>query len=346
MRCLFVPNFHVHRIPRDNPAISPPNKIVDRGRYWFFKHLPEWEVDVLDIPERGSALMNNKRLRLEVLQGIKTVLTGDEYDFILAHSYNSAFVLSAARVITRKQTPPLFVVDIGCLNGHRDVPLEIAIIRRALKSVDGIIYHSRINEQFYAKHFPRLKRKFVLLGTDIDFFRPAPRESPLDYALSIGAVYRDYRMLLDAWKTIDLPMRIVGPSTLDMRVPHNVEVMPRVSIVRLREMIRDARIVVLPVVEKRYSVGQTTLIQCMAMGKPIAVTHVPGIEDYISPNHNCLAVRPGDTNGFAEAVRRILTDVHLSDALAANAANDAARQFDEKQMALEIREFVEGTIKD
>lgn len=345
MKCLFLPNFRVYNIPEDNITVPSPNKLVKDSPYWFFRHMPGWSVDVLDNSGLLPASLTPLKDKIGVLQALKALLRVNEYDFILAHSYNSAFALSFIRAVLGLRTPPLFVIDVGCLNGHRDNPIEIRIIERALESVDGIIYHSRINEEFYSKHFQSLRREFVHFGTDLEFFRPLPRQPSLAFALSIGKRNRDYETLIKAWVDIDFPLRVVGPTSITTPAPSDVTVTKQVSILELRELIHDARIVVLPIADKRYSIGQMTLTQCMAMGKAIIVTDVPGIADYIQPGYNCIAVKPGDEGRIADSVRQLVNDDELRKRLSVNAQKTAQDQFGEQMMALRISQFVNASIR-
>ncbi len=347
MKCLFLPNFQVRRLHDDDNTVPPPNKLVEGKPYWFFKYAPDWQIEILDnahvIPS-GLSPLNGK---IEVIQGLKALLRSRDFDFILTHSYNSGFILSLMRSLTVLDSPPLFVIDIGSLNGGRQRRIEVLAIKQALKSVAGVIYHSSINEKFYERNFPLLRREFIHFGTDLQFFKPLPRNPTLDFALSIGRAHRDYPTLTKAWETVDFPLKIVGLSdSMDYRATRNVDIVPEVTILQLRELIHDAKLVVLPIADKNYSVGQMTLTQCMAMKKPIIVTNVPGVADYIVPNRNCLATDYGSAKDITLAVRDLLDNDHLSARMSAAAREDAVRFFDERDMALRIHDFIDSAMSD
>lgn len=342
MRVLFLPNFGVDEVAEDDPSIFPANKMVAGGRYWFFRHLKDIDVEIIDnsAPFPLNAIRNHTKI--ELYQPLKALVAQSRYDVLISHSYNSGFVLSFLRSLSRRKKPPHIVIDIGCLNGGRSSPLQIALLRFALRSVEGLVYHSSVNEEFYAKHFPRLKRAFVPYGTDFEYFKPLESVASEDYALSIGYAKRDYQTLIEAWRRVDFPLKIVGRTDVDTRGLRNVELVPHVSISRLIELIHNSRFVVLPIVEDPYSVGQMTFTQCMSMSKAVIVTDVAGVADYAQDGVNCLKVRSGDPEDIVEKVNRLLQDRETATAIARRARKDVMERFSEERMAKDIREFIIG----
>ena len=346
MKILFLPNFPVERLSEDDRAIKPPNKIVAGANYWFFKDFADVAVDVIDnwSPRPLAAL--GRFSRVELTQALRAIRIQRKYDVVLSHSYNSGFVFSMIRSLGLKSGPPHVVIDIGCLNGNRSSPIQIALIRRSLKSVNGLIYHSKVNEEFYSSHFPSLRREFIPFGVDTEFFKPMKDRPTGEYALSIGKIFRNYETLVRAWKHIDYPLRIVGPTRLNTEGLRRIEVIPETPIADLNRLIHNARFVILPIEGIRYSIGQMTTLQCMAMRKPIIVADVPGVRDYIRDGKNCIAVRDGSAEDIENAVKLLLGDDGFADRIAAEARADAVARFDEKTMASRIVSFVSEASQD
>lgn len=340
MRILFLPNFDVEPMSADNPSLLSANKFLGKDRYWFFRHLQGVEVEVLDnrAPFPLSAI--SRRLKIELFQPLKALGKRHSCDMIVSHSYNSGFVFSLMRSLFSERLPPHVVIDIGCLNGGRRGRLNMAVLRFALRSVSGLVYHSSVNESFYSECVPGMKRKLVPYGEDLDFFKPLERPSAGDYALSIGYHKRDYGTLVEAWKKIDFPLRIIGNPGVDTAGLSRIRPMAGMSILELRDQIHDSRFVVLPVEESPYSVGQMTFAQCMAMGKPIVVTDVPGLADYAVDGLNCLKVGPRMPGDIVEKVGRIINDSGLAKSLSSNARKYAVEQLSEARMARGIYEFL------
>jgi glycosyltransferase involved in cell wall biosynthesis len=340
VRVLFLPNFKVEGIAADDPSIFAANKIVAGDRYWFFRFLPGADVKVVDNSAPFLLRAISDRMKIELFQPFVAFLAQSQYDVLISHSYNSGLVLSLLRSLSRRKTPPHVVIDIGCLNGGRNKPLQLALIRFALRSVAGLVYHSSINEDFYGKHFPNVRRKFVPYGTDHAFFKPLESRPSDDYVLSIGYAKRDYRTLIEAWKDIDFPLKIVGTTAVDTAGLRNVELVPRVTISKLRDLIHNSRFVVLPILGDAYAVGQMTLSQCMSMGKTVVVADVPGISDYADDGVNCVKVRSGDANDYASKIKLLLGDPTTVGMLSANARRDVIERFSEEKMAKGIMDFI------
>ena len=339
MRVLFLPNFQVERLDKDDPSVPSPNKVLRGDVYWFFKHIPDMKVDVLDNRAPFPLGMISRKSKVEIFQALRALLIQGKYDLVISHSFNSGFVFSFLRRMLRLRHPPHIVVDVGCLNGGKEHRGQIALMSFALKSVAGLVYHSRVNKDFYDKHFPWIETAFVFFGVDPDSFSPPSIMPDGDYAISVGVTKRNYHTLIRAWEGIAFPLKIVGPDNMQVSRTRDVQVLPRVPIDQLIQMIIDARFVVLSLEEARYSVGQMTLIQSMALQKPIVVSGISGIKDYLTDGVTCVVCRPGDPEDLAEKVKLLLENRALAKMISNNARTDAISRFTEKAMAQSIGLF-------
>src|SRR5438046_2301243 len=66
-----------------------------------------------------------------------------------------------------------------------------------------------------------------------------------------------------------------------------------------------------------------SLIEAMALGKPIVASNVPGVTDMVSDGESALLVPPGDPHALAGALQRILSDESLARRLGAAAGQQA-----------------------
>lgn len=340
MKILFLPNFKVYHLHQDDPTILDPNKYLNKKKYWFFKFFQNAEVEIIDNFSPFPFTIIEKIIKFEIFQAIVAFLKQKNYDLIISHSYNSGFILSLFRSIFRVSSPPHIVIDIGCLNGGNEIQYQINLIRFALKSVDGLIYHSRINEEFYSKHFSSIDRIFIPFGIDPEYFKPLSDSPRNDYALSIGYAKRDFSTLIDAWKSIDFPLKIVGVNKrIDKReINSKIEFIPKVPINQLKEFIHHSKMVVLPIENEKYSVGQMTFLQSMAMQKPVIVNLVPGIVDYI--DDNCLTYEYQNVEDLMEKVCGLLKNQEIIDNLSKKARQSVITTFNEKNMVKSIIQYV------
>jgi glycosyltransferase involved in cell wall biosynthesis len=341
MKVLFLPNFSVRNLSADDPSIAPPNKVIDARRYWFFRHLDGWEVTVIDNRAPLPFRLIRRLAKIEIFQTLKAIVRQRDFDVIISHSFSSGFVFALLRSVFSKNGKIHIVIDVGSLNGGKENRLQLILIRLALRSVSGLIYHSTVNEGFYQKHFPAMRRAFVPFGADTDMFKPSAEEPKGNHALSIGDSFRDYDDLLRAWSKIDIPLKIVGITAIDRRGLPNVELIPKTTVDKLIGHIKDAKIIILPIRNLRYSIGQMTLTQCMAMQKPIVVSRSYGVSNYCEDGVNCLTYECGNESEIAEKVNSLISNPDLARKIAQQGRSDVLSRFNEKAMAIGIREFVE-----
>ncbi len=126
----------------------------------------------------------------------------------------------------------------------------------------------------------------------------------LGYVFSGGTSLRDPQLLVEAsrgqpWKTV-----IAAKAKLSS-IPANVEV-AFVEHTRYLELLRGAAVVVVPLRSGTVrSAGQQTYLNAMALGKPVIVTDVIGVRDYVEDGETGIIIPPDDV----EALRRAIADV-------------------------------------
>ena len=80
------------------------------------------------------------------------------------------------------------------------------------------------------------------------------------------------------------------------------------------------------------------LLESMAMGVPVVVTDISAIPELVEDGKTGLLVPPGRPRKLAEAMLRLLTDMHLRNRITAAARQRVATDFDNRQL---IRDLVE-----
>jgi glycosyltransferase involved in cell wall biosynthesis len=233
--------------------------------------------------------------------------------------------------------PPVVYVAVGLterlerLQGPRARRFYAGLLRRA----SAIVVYSECEADVLAgllgPDSPRIV--FVPFGVDVEVFAPATTEPEID-VVSVGRdKWRDYPLLVDvARRHPDRSFHVVAgadqPGLGDL--PTNVTLETEISLECVRDRLAAARVVALPVRDNVYSGATTTLLQAMAMGKPIVVSRTTAIASgyYLEDGVNCRLVLPGDLGGFEAAVLDLLTDRARAAALGA-----AARAMAEQQLS-------------
>jgi glycosyltransferase involved in cell wall biosynthesis len=240
-------------------------------------------------------------------------------------------LLKRARAIQ----PPLVYTSIG-LPERLDRLRNERMLRSALRRARTIVAYSPIEAErlrsWIGAGSPPVV--FVPFGVDVEGFRPATDREPNEDVVSVGAdPRRDFELLLAiAARRPELSFRIVATAGR-MRsfgaVPDNVVLESDVPLETVRERLAQARVVALPVRENSYSGATTTLLQGMAMGKPVVVSRTDaiadgyGLEDCV----NCRLVPPGDADAFERGLLELVSDPSAATALGAHARETVVRDF-------------------
>jgi len=316
-------------------------------KYWFFKYWPDQDVrvDVIDFC-RLPWINHIERfwLKFYVLQVLKSLPKMKNYDLILSHGAQSGVLLAMIRSFLDVKRPPHIIIDVGCFNGGRDKKTELLPLRMAARSLTGVITHSSYHSDYYERCLPYLKDKnrFVPFGTDPEFFKPLSLKAK-DYIICVGYVKRDWDTFLKAFDSLswDVKLKLVGvKDALGYRVPFSshprIECLPYVDIQKLKELIAQAKFMVLPLPFFKYSFGQMTLLQAMSLGKAVVVTSVPGILDYVEDGYNALLVKPDDSFDLRDKMESLIKDEKKVIELGRNARKTVLEKFNEKNLALNL----------
>jgi glycosyltransferase involved in cell wall biosynthesis len=160
---------------------------------------------------------------------------------------------------------------------------------------------------------------FIPFGVNESYFTPFQTDSPDVDVLSVGAdPQRDFASLLSlAARHRSISFRLIVDKDRAAglgSVPTNTEVLVNVPFPEIRTHLATARVIALPVHENTYSAGTTTLLQAMAMARPVVVSQTGAIRNgyHLEDKHNCRLVRPGDDTGFEAALMETLSRPDLA----------------------------------
>jgi glycosyltransferase involved in cell wall biosynthesis len=233
--------------------------------------------------------------------------------------------------------PPLVYVSIGLperleqLRGERMRNLY----RTALGKAAAVVAYSE-NEAGWLRDWlapggPLVV--FVPFGVDVDVFRPVEAEPDAD-VLSVGVdPRRDFELLVAiAERNPELSFRIVagaGRARSLGELPANVALETDIPLEQVRSRLAGARCVALPVRDNSYSGATTTLLQAMALARPVIVSRTAAIAAgyELADGVNCRLVEPGDEQGFERALLETLTGAAAARSLGSRARQTVERSF-------------------
>ena len=325
-----------------------PDYCVAGEDYWFYRYFREKpEVDVVDITSfRWLENIEKETIRFYISQTLKVLPRLGQYDLIVSHGMQSGVVLSLLRRFVKIKAKHI-VFDIGSFSSASESGFALKLMQFASKSIDGLIYHTSSQLEYYQKFFPWLvsKSRFIRFGTDMEFFDPSGLKAAEDkdgYIICVGYAKRDWATLVEAYQRLDteLKLRLVGHVDERYGKIPGVEQIPFVPIDDLINQIYNAAFSVLPLESFNYSYGQMTLLQQMALGKCVVAAKVPSLVDYIRDGETAVLYEPCDAADLAEKMRYVLCDREKKEAIVRNGQRFLSEECCEPIMVGEIEEFI------
>lgn len=319
------PRGHRWRLGRSRPDTEP-----DQSDGLLFLEQHGFSVVIEDstpFPWNPFARMHEMWSGLDPLRTVRLISRLRRYEIVIGVGDAVAFFLAYARRVFRLRVRLVLIDPALSPSYERRQRLQ----DRLLRHVDRIIVFGAAQRDFLVERYgDRIIVDVVPHRIDTDFCRPADasvnRLTDAPYLLSVGEdASRDFRTLAEAIAILQhdssgqmrcviktgRPLEIPGPG-----IEVNREAIPWVD---LRALYQHAAVVVLPLHDSLHAGGINTLLEAMAVGRPVVVTASRGIRDYVTDGVDALVVPPGDPHAIADAVRRLLQDPARASALGARA---------------------------
>ncbi len=348
MKILMLVNWKIEycdSVPYDK---QPPDYYVKGQDYWFYRYFDKKpKVDVLDIS--SIPVLENfeqNALHFYIQQGLKAIPKLSNYDLVVSHGMPSAVIVALWQRMFRKKVKHI-VFDIGCFNSAAKSGKIMKMLQFVSKSIDGIIYHSKCQKEYYEKYYPWLtdKSEFIRFGTDLEFFNNNELKKSDNYGsyiVCIGASRRDWNTLVKAYQTLDtdLKLRIVGKVNSEYENIKGIEQFNHIPVKEMINQIYNSRLCVLPLEAFNYSYGQMTFLQQMALGKCVISAKVPSLEGYAENMKTAVFYEPKNVQSCANAIKTILDNPVLESEIKNNAQEYLKSECNEEIMAKQIEKFI------
>lgn len=353
MKILMLVNWKVEYCDEIPENKQPPDYYVSGEPYWFYKFFHnETEVDVVDIHTfPGLEYFEKEKLRFYIIQTLRVLLKLNKYNLIVSHGMQSAVALSLFRRVFRTKAKHI-VFEIGSFNSASESGIALRLMQFASKSIDGIIYHTENQADYYMKFFPWIvnKSRYIPYGADDKFFTPGNngKEGKEKYILCVGYSKRDWNTLCRAFDMIcgkyDILLKLAGNDQIQY---HNsrIKILPYMPIRDLISQMEAALFCVVPLENFNYSFGQMTLLQQMALEKAVIAANVPSMRGYVKEGETALLYESGNADDLAGKMELLISDGSLRDRLGKNAGRDIRENFNEKNMAHKIERFYADVLK-
>jgi glycosyltransferase involved in cell wall biosynthesis len=207
------------------------------------------------------------------------------FDAILTDGEHIGIPLAALLKLARARVAHVTI-------GHRITASKKRPFFRWLKvqtHISRIALHARAQFELGTQELgiPAAKLALVPYQVDTDFWCPQPVAEER-VICSAGLEFRDYPTLMNAVEGLDVQVVIGAASHWSKRrntaekvvQPSNV-VVDKFDYLALRQQYARSAVVVVPLDDTDFQAGVTTILEAMAMGKPVIVTHSRGQTDVV-----------------------------------------------------------------
>lgn len=294
-------------------TLGPPH-----DRPWWWRHLDAdkelcpLEYERLVFKEKRSQDIGTSDLpRVMLLTLRRLVSWRKDYDYIFTFECDLVGFCIAFWQSIFRWTKPKHVILQFIMRERQDQwssRLKYALMRFVFSSVYRVVVSSKPELVYYREAFgwPRQKLAFVPFHTAPEFLeRELPPED--DYIIAAGRSFRDYGTLAEALRNTETQAIIVGGegTVQEFSGIKNIRALENISTAELDELIMRARAVVIPLQDRKISIGQSVILQAMAMGKAVIATETAGTVDYIRNMETGILVPPGDVPAMTRALSLI-----------------------------------------
>jgi glycosyltransferase involved in cell wall biosynthesis len=322
----------------------------------FNKHQIDFEI----LPYEKFSLLKKISDRIKILgdldQQLRILLFTGKYDLVYSACQYNTFLLSILRRLGLFKKPIAIVVH----HKIKSVFKQKNIFNFFYAGHDVFICLTKsVKEQLIEELHIQKKRIFLLeWGVDLPFYQYKTLNSwqqtqPL--IISAGVTYRDYETLMQAVSKQNCYLHIYctkesRPNFEDFEISSNIDIKykddesvdPKVfgsNLYSTKELLpeyRKAIAVAIPLQDKTENlVGLTSLLDAMAMGKPVIMTRNQQIDLDIEKEGIGIWVEPNDVEGWRQAITYL-----MENPVEAQKMGDRARYLCEEKYNIE--KFTQG----
>jgi glycosyltransferase involved in cell wall biosynthesis len=290
-------------------------------------------VELLDWSHLGpAATRRSARLSLAHVRAALPVLR--DVDAVFSDGEHIGVPLALAMRVRRLRTPHLV------LGHHLTTRAKWPLFRllRPQGRMSRVLVHSsrQLELATAVLGIPRDRLDLLAYHADVDFWAPGrDREATSEpLVLAVGREHRDYATLATACAGLPARVHVAAGSLFSPGArrsdpqawPSNFTV-GFADHLALRELYARAAVVAVPLVPTDFQAGVTTILEAMAMGRPVVVTATEGQRDIVEDGVTGVMVPPGDADALRDAVASLLANPRERRRLGDNAREAVVLRF-------------------
>ena len=270
-------------------------------------------------------------MMFSITTAIRSLHSKPPAEVVIVNTHFDLLAFALISRILRRPLPKLVLPGFIYTDSNQSVlaNFKMAYYHRVLRYTDVVICHSHLEVEKNKIRFAGAATEFVYFPYATHVSGASDRssaESDTSFVVSAGRSGRDYELLIEAVRGMNLDLHIVCdqfPEALRAGLPSNVTILDDCYGDCYFDELIKCRFVVLPLSVNDISAGQMVLLQAMALGKPVIITRTATTIDYVQDGDGVLLVEPKDNSAMSHAIQRL----HADDSLRHNLGKQASEIF-------------------
>ena len=227
------------------------------------------------------------------------------FDFILSWSMRLGVVYGLLNRFFGSRNSPVHILRDFHINPiRRDgfYRIRIALLRMAVPGIDCFLCTSSEEARIYSEMFgiPPERVLFFPDAPPSRFLEPPPEVSREGHVFAYGNSDRDFNVLVEAVRGLDVRCVVLSQNFRAAgELPSNVRIIGEyVSEECLIRLICSSSLVVLPLTHGSIAAGQNTMLETLALGRPLLVSENPATLEYARDGVSAYYFKSGDVEGL------------------------------------------------
>jgi glycosyltransferase involved in cell wall biosynthesis len=315
---------------------------------WCFNHLSKNIKLGLIKPKQLMIKMSFFRLIMKYLRIFTfTYFFSPNWDVIISTSFADGFGLSIFQLLGFRRKTKHIVIDQAALSANTFFYPILPIIMRW---VSKIICYTSAQANWWKSRLGSNKAVFIPYAIEERVDMQGTDEK--EYIFSGGASSRDYATLIKAAKKIKMHFIVIAVkdsvtrknSLEGISIPQNVSVYPMIPREKFLKLIRESKIVVIPLEKTIRAGGQSVLLEAFAAGKPVIASRTAGMEDYIEDGKTGILVPYNNPKELEKAICLLNQNENLRKNLGKNARKAFETKYNIKKIGNQVSKLLEEVI--
>jgi glycosyltransferase involved in cell wall biosynthesis len=251
--------------------------------------------------------------RIHQARSVRRYVRNDSERWLIATTDSLALPLLALKA--RRRLPnPVIAFSIGlCDRIERGIvsPQLVRRYRTLLGHAAAILVYERADADLLRAWVPETLIRTMPYGVDVDWWaNPTGSDDRGVRILSVGRdSSRNFPTLVAAVEGLTIPTTIVSPIARRQGVSESqrVRLIEDATMLELRNLLWQAKLVVLPIKNVKQPSGQSSALQAMAAGKPVILTDTGWAQSYgLRDRVHFFHVPPEDPKALRRAIEDLL----------------------------------------